>query len=274
MKPVTYKTMACHKLSGGRFTTEETGVIIEKELPVYFGGHHLFTASITPGMEKEFLAGYLFGQGFIKRVSDIEFLRIEKHGAQVAFHDVSKEPSGTAPASYRIVSGGGKLAYFDATSFPSITSDIKVKKEDIFRAMNTLFEKAALYKVTDGVHAAGLFTPDVSPVCIVEDIGRHNSLDKTIGYALLNGIDCRRVFMVSTGRMASEMVMKICHAGIPLVATKTAVTDQGLEFAKKHGMTLIGFVRDAGTKMNTNMEVRTFSRAEMQIYCGAERVEG
>ena len=56
------KNIKCRKLSGGRFTPSETSVIVEKELPVYVNGAHLFTASITPGMEKEFVAGYLFGQ--------------------------------------------------------------------------------------------------------------------------------------------------------------------------------------------------------------------
>ena len=61
--------------------------------------------------------------------------------------------------------------------------------------------------------------------------------------------------------MASEMVTKICRAGIPVVATKTAVTDKGLEIGKKCGLTIIGFVRDAGTKINTDMEVRVIKEA-------------
>lgn len=72
--------------------------------------------------------------------------------------------------------------------------------------------------------------------------------------------------------MASEMVVKICRAGIPLVATKTAVTDEGLRIAEEHGLTVIGFVRDAGSKMHTDMEVRVFKEAQMKIYTGAKRV--
>ena len=72
--------------------------------------------------------------------------------------------------------------------------------------------------------------------------------------------------------MASEMVAKICRAGIPLAATKTAVTDKGLEIGQKHGLTLIGFVRDAGTRIHTDMAVRVINRAGMKIYSGAERV--
>jgi FdhD protein len=262
----------CRKLSGGRFSPAEASVIIERELPVYVNGPHLFTASIAPGLEKEFVAGYLFGQGFINSVLDIKSISIENDGAKVVLKNDNKASPVTLKASFRIVSGGGKTAYFNASSFPEIHSSLKLNIKDIFQAMNTLFEKAALYRETEGVHAAGLFTPQGLPLCIVEDIGRHNTLDKAIGYALLNKIDCGSIFLVSTGRMASEMVTKICRAGIPLAATKTAVTDKGLEIGKKCGLTIIGFVRDAGNKINTDMEVRVINKSEMKIYCGAERV--
>ena len=138
--------------------------------------------------------------------------------------------------------------------------------------MNFLFDAAEMYRATEGVHAAGLFTAEGEPVCIVEDIGRHNTIDKVIGYGLINDLDFGNVLLVSTGRMASEMVTKICRAGIPVVATKTAVTDKGLEIGKKCGLTLIGFVRDKGTKINTDMDVRVIKTASMKIYSGTERV--
>ncbi len=268
----TSEKVKCRRLSGGRFSPAETGVIIEKELPVYVNGHHLFTASIAPAMEREFVAGYLFGQGFINSAGEIESLEIESDGVKVILKKGKKTSPVAIKASYRIVSGGGKMAYFDASHLPKIHSNMKLNKKVVLQAMNTLFAKAALYRETEGVHAAGLFTPEAKPLCIVEDIGRHNTLDKVIGYALLHGINFSNVFLVSTGRMASEMVIKICRAGIPVAATKTAVTDKGLEIGKKCGLAVIGFVRDAGTKTHTDMEVRISRKAEMKIYTGAERV--
>lgn len=265
------KTVKCWKLSGGRFSPSEAGVVIERELPVYVDGRRLFTASITATLEKEFVAGYLFGQGFINRADEIESLEIQDSGAQVILN-VHKASNKAAEPSYRIVSGGGTSAYFAAAGLREIKSNLTLDKNDIFRAMNALFEKAALYRETEGVHAAGLFTPHLSPLCIVEDIGRHNTLDKIVGYTLLNAVDCAITFLVSTGRMASEMVTKICRAGIPLVATKTAVTDKGLEIGQRCGMTIIGFVKDVGTKTYTDMEVRVSRKAIMKIYCGGERV--
>ncbi len=268
----TSKTIECRKLANGRFTRAETSIIIEKELPIYINGQHLVTASITPVMEKEFVIGYLFGQGFINNLKEVISAEIENNTAQVRLKDTGKLATSTQKASYRIVSGGGRVAYAVETDLPEIRNHRKIRQQIIFKAMNTLFETARMYRETEGVHAAGLFTTEASLICIVEDIGRHNTLDKVIGYALLNKVDCGSTFLVSTGRMASEMVAKICRAGIPLVASKTAVTDKGLEIGRTHGLTIVGFVRDAGTRIHTDMEVRVIERAGMKIYTGAGRV--
>ena len=264
--------MECWKLTAGRLSPTKTGVVIEQELSIYVNGSRLAAASITPTFEKEFVVGYLFGQGFINTIDELDSLEIKNNTAQVTLKDSRKTLTDTSKTNYRIVSGGGRSAYFENISLRKIRSDIVVRKQDIYAAMNTLFESAGLYGETEGVHAAGLFTAAASPICIVEDIGRHNSLDKAIGYALLNKIDCPRIFLVSTGRMASEMVTKICRCGIPVVATKTAVTDKGLEIGKKWGLTIIGFVRDKGTKINTDMDVRVIAAAGMKIYSGAARI--
>jgi FdhD protein len=268
----TSEIIECRRLAGGRFFPADIGVVTERELSIFINGARLATASITPGMEKEFAVGYLFGQGFINALEDVASIEIEASAVKATLKDTGKLSPSSPKASYRIVSGGGRTAYYDETSPREIRSGMKLKKQAIFKAMNALFEKARIYRDTEGVHAAGLFTANAESVCIVEDIGRHNTLDKTIGYALVNNIDCSNTFVVSTGRMASEMVAKICRAGIPVAATKTAVTDKGLETGKKCGLTLIGFVRDTGTRINTDMEVRVIKEAGMKIYSRPERV--
>jgi FdhD protein len=270
----TTKTLRVRRLVRGRFTSTESTVVVEKELPIYVNGEHLAIASLVPSGEREFVAGYLFGQGFIDSRREIITLEITEKGAIAVLADLNIVSIREAKTSYRIVSGGGRTAYFESTGLPSwrIYSDLSIHRKDIFRAMNILFENAVLYRETEGVHAAALFDARIRPLCIVEDIGRHNTMDKAIGYALLNEIDCAKVFMVSTGRMASEMVSKVCRAGIPLVATKSAVTDVGLEIGDQCGLTIIGFVRDAGSRMHTDMEIRVFKKPQMKIYTGAHRV--
>jgi FdhD protein len=258
------------KLAGGRFGRSGVGVVIEKELPISVNGRPLVTASITPGLEKEFVAGYLFGQGFIEGLEDIRSLEIDGTSAVIDLADSARLPA--AGTSYRIVSGGGRSAFATSARLRRTDSTLTVRAEDAFRAMNTLFEMASVYRETEGTHAAGLFTPAADPLCIVEDIGRHNTLDKVIGYALLNKIDGAGILLVCTGRMSSEMVAKVCRAGIPIAATKTAVTDRGLDLGRECGLTIIGFVRDAGTRIQTDMETRTITEPVMKVYTGAQRI--
>jgi FdhD protein len=268
----TANSVECRRLINGRLAKSEAWVVIERELPVFLNGEYLVTASITPALEMEFITGYLFGQGFIENIAELESINLEGEAARVTLKDARKISQSTRRADYRIVSGGGKTVFLDEMSLPRIHSRMRIGKKEIFQAMNIVLERAAIYRETEGVHAAGLFTPEAVPICVVEDIGRHNTLDKVIGYALINKIDCGHTFLASTGRMASEMVTKICRAGIPVAVTKTAVTKMGLEIGQKCGATIIGFVRDTGTRINTDMAVRIIIEPEMRIYTNAERV--
>jgi FdhD protein len=263
----------CLKLKNGLFSRAKVDAVIEEELPVHINGRHLVTASITPGMEAEFVTGYLFTQGFINSLAELESVKMENNTMLTVLKDSHKALSIIERDVYHIASGGGKTVLSRETDYTRVRTDLKIRKNSVLTAMNRLFEEMELYKITEGAHGAGLFTAEAKPVCIVEDIGRHNCLDKLIGYTLMNGIDCSRTFLVSTGRMTSEMVAKICRAGIAVAATKTAVTDKGLEIARKCGITITGFVRDAGSSINTNMETKTFTEAGMKIYTHAERIE-
>src|SRR4030042_1251709 len=144
----TAKTMACMKLADGRFTRGETSVIVEKELPVYVNGRHLITASITPVMEREFVTGYLFGQGFIDSIEEVVSVDITDDSAQVQLKDPEKIIRKTGGASYRIVSGGGRLAYSGEADLPVMRNHRKFEFQTIYKTMNILFETARLYRET------------------------------------------------------------------------------------------------------------------------------
>jgi len=268
----TVSLVECTRLIEGHLVKSTTRVAVEKELFIYLNEEHIATASITPGMEREFVFGYLLGQGFIAKTQEIESIEIAGNTAKLIVEDAKKMFQRTGESKHLVVSGGGKSAVLYGLCLPRIKSEVRITKEAIFKAMNMVLKKAELYKATSGVHAAGLFTPEATPVCIIEDIGRHNTLDKVIGYALVNEIDLSMTFLASTGRMTSEMIGKICQANIPVAATKTAVTDLGLKIGEMCGLTIAGFVRDKGVKINTDMGVRFVQEREMKIYTNAERI--
>ncbi len=224
-------------------------VVTELGLSIIINGRHFATAMITPMMEREFVIGHLFGQGIIDNVADIESITVKDNIAEVT------------------VPGTGEKA----ERSPGIRSDFKVSREDIFSGVNAIL-KSKIYAETEAIHSAGLFKRGAEPACIAEDVGRHNALDKVIGYALMNEIDFKNTFAASTGRMVSDMVSKICRANIPVVATKTAVTKLGVEIGERCGLTIIGFVRDTGMKVTTDTGERITTERGMKIYTNPERI--
>jgi len=230
-------------------TKAKERVVAELGLSIVINGRHFATAMITPMMEKEFIIGHLFGRGIIENITDIESITVKDDIAEVT-----------------LLKEEGK-----ANWSPEIHSDFKVSREDIFDGVNAIL-KSKIYAETEAIHSAGLFKQGAEPVCIAEDVGRHNALDKVIGYALINKIDVRDTFAASTGRMVSDMVSKICRANIPVVATKTAVTKLGVEIGERCGLTIIGFVRDIGTRVTTDTGVRIATERGMKIYTNPQRI--
>ena len=224
-------------------------IIVEFALSIFINGELFSTAMITPMMEKEFIIGYLYGQGVIESALDIESITINDDVAQVTL--ATKEDK--------------------AKCSLEIHSDFKVGKEDIFHGVSSIL-KSKIYAETQAIHSAGLFGQGAEPICIVEDMGRHNALDKVIGYALINKIDLRNTFLTSTGRMVSDMVSKVCRANIPIVATKTAVTVRGIEIGERCGLTIIGFVRNTGMEKSTDTGVKIVTEREMKIYTNPWRI--
>lgn len=238
------------RVSDDKAATVPESIIKETSLVINVNGHRYTKLVTLLGKQvKELVVGHLFSQGVINRADDIKSLTIEKDTANV----ILKEKT-------------AKQLVKD-----KINTTLEVTKEDIFRCVNAVLQ-SEIFAETEAVHSAGLFLHGKESAAIAEDIGRHHALDKVIGAALLQGVPLNETVIASTGRMTSEMVGKICRAGIPVIATKAAVTDRGVDMAKKNGVTLVGFVRDAGTTMNTDMSVRVFKEAGMKIYSGAGRL--
>jgi FdhD protein len=245
-----FKKVEITRVNGDNAATASESIIRETSLIINVNGRR-YTKVVTflGKQEKELVVGHLFSQGIINQAGDIKSLTIRSHTADVTLK--------------------GKIIRQPVKD--KIKTTLKVTKEDIFNCVNAVL-KSEIFAETEAVHSAGIFLRGREPVALAEDIGRHHALDKVIGAALLQGIPLNETVIASTGRMASEMVGKICRAGIPIIATKAAVTDRGVDLAREHGVTLIGFVRDAGTTMQTDMSVRVFKKAGMKIYTGADRV--
>ena len=222
------------RVNGGCQNASER-IVKETALTINVDGEHYATAMILATLEKEFTVGNLYVQGVIKNAGDIKSITIKNNIAEVKL---------AANVKKRVVP-------------PEVTTDLKVSAEDIFNGVKAIL-KSKVFTETEAVHSAGLFLNGKEEICIAEDLGRHNALDKVIGYGLMQGIDFSRTLAASTGRQPSEMIIKCRNAGIPIIATKSVPTSLAVEMAEKAGITIAGLVRGSS----------------MIVYSRTKRVEG
>lgn len=241
------KDHICLKLDGEEIQESTDCIVEESPLSIFINGRHFVTAMTSPNMAREFILGYLFSERIINGLPDVESMEIEGRVARLIISNPIKAIVPRKP----IVSGCGGIATFlDESKLPQISSELKVDKNEIYEAMKAIFE-SELHASTGGVHSVGLFDGD-GAICICEDIGRHNALDKAIGFGLIRGLDFRRIFVASTGRISSEMALKCSVAGTPIIASRGATTSLALEIAERTGLTIIGFVRTRRMNIYTN----------------------
>jgi FdhD protein len=241
------KDHVCLKLDGEEIRESMDCVVEESPLSIFINGRHFVTAMTSPNMVEEFILGYLFSERIINGLPDVESMEIEGRVARLIISNPIKAIVPRKP----VVSGCGGIATFlDESKLPQINSDLLVDKNAIYEAMKAIFE-SELHASTGGVHSVGLFD-EGGAICICDDIGRHNALDKAVGFGLIRGLDFSKTFVVSTGRISSEMALKCSVADIPLIASRGATTSLALVIAERTGLTVIGFVRTRRMNIYTN----------------------
>jgi FdhD protein len=158
-----------------------------------------------------------------------------------------------------ITSGCGKgMTFFDYKDFSQcrkIESKITISSEKISLLIADFQKMSTLFKETGGVHSAAL-SDGKEILLFAEDLGRHNALDKIFGEALEKGSALSDKVILTSGRLTSEMVIKILKRGVPVLASPSAPTDMAVRLARQMNLTLVGFAR--GKRMN--------------IYSASERV--
>ena len=232
--------------------TEATGEVIEEALiTIYVNGIELVTIMATPVEQDLLTLGFMKNEGLIESISEVELLHISQAGCCV---DIWLNRDFELPERVIITSGCGGGVTFDdpSTGIEPLESDLQIEPQVLHKFFRKLQSPTSLYARSRGVHAAGLLDPKnnlLSPV--VEDVGRHNTIDKLTGCCLKHGIETREKILIVTGRTSSEMLRKAAMMGCPIVASRTSPTSLALEMAKAWGITLIGYVRSGKMRVYT-----------------------
>ena len=212
-------------------------IVCDEEVELFINEQVSRRFSISPTYLKEFAVGYLLGEGLAVSINDITKIDVQDNNIKVeidlADFDIRKE----------LVVGsdcfGGWRRKIEMVE--KVESDLQVSKDEIFKAFIKLKDSAKIWKETGGTHVAGIISED--NFIAIEDVSRHVAVDKVIGAAALKNFDLTRSFVVYSGRMPADMMIKIARVGIPIIASNAAPTSSGFSVAQESGVTMIGFVR-------------------------------
>jgi len=240
-------TLIQHRPNGAAEIEDQ--VAVEEPLEIRLDGHPVAVVMRTPGHDEELAAGFLVTEGIVSSVDQLRKIepRPEENRVLVFLADGVAVDLGRLTRHLFTGSSCGLCgkATLEAifTDFPPIERGIEISDAVLLAAPAKLRAAQTTFESTGGLHAAGIFSADGELLVLREDIGRHNAVDKVIGHALLNGIDLKSTLLLVSGRLSFEIMQKALAARIPAVAAISAPSSLAVEFARKSGQTLIGFLR-------------------------------
>jgi FdhD protein len=252
-------------VAAGRRTRRPDTLAVEEPLEVRVGGEAVVVTMRTPGHDVDLALGFLLTEGLLGTADDVATAR---HCADpgedgLPTYNVIElvlRPGVPAPdlqgrRTFGMTSACGVCgtASIDAVRRRSAhdvaADDVRVAAQVLAGLPDRLREEQRTFQRTGGLHAAGLFTSDGEPVVVREDVGRHNAVDKVLGWAARErGWPLRGTVLLVSGRASFELAQKAWAAGVPVLAAVSAPSSLAAQLAQEAGLTLVGFLR--GPTMN------------------------
>jgi len=234
----------------------EATVVREFPLTIILNNQELATLLCSPTNPKYLAIGFLFSEGLLKSRDEIKKITVDEGRGLVQVETKEdKEAASELLSKPLIGSGGGRGLHYhrDAapTSHTRINSQTKVSANEVFTLVKEFVHRSEVFKATGGVHSAALC--DTQGIMVFnEDIGRHNAIDKVFGECILEDMPTDDHIIITSGRVSSEILLKIAKRNIPILISKSAPTNLGVRLADDLGITLIGFVRGKKMSVYTN----------------------
>jgi len=239
--------------------------------PIAAAPRDLTVTMRTPGHDFDLVAGFLVGEGIVRRPDDIAMMRYcagTNEAGEQTFNvvDVTLGPGIPLPGAdiERQVLTTSACGICGTTSIDQVRKALppdladrsgswRVSVAVLLALPDALRTAQGLFAKTGGVHAAGVFTTAGEALCVREDVGRHNAVDKVVGWALREGrLPLRETVLQVSGRASFELVQKAALAGIPVLAAVGAPSSLAAELADELGVTLIGFSRGQSFNVYTH----------------------
>lgn len=248
--------------SNERQTQEWDNVLEEYTLGIYINGKRYVNLICTHKNLYELVLGNLLSEGIINKVQEINSIEInEKEGkalVELKIKDVFKDAINATEGVRTVTTACGKqhsISYyvFNDMLLTPLNDKFVIHYSKILSLMHEFQQSSEIYKLTRGIHSCGLYNGDKC-IAFMEDIGRHNAVDKIIGHAIKEKIDLTKSILITSGRVPSDMITKIIKAKIPIIVARSVPTDVAIEMAEKYNVTLVGYAR--GARMNVYTKIK------------------
>jgi FdhD protein len=250
-----------HSLHGVSEAADQ--VADEEPLQITVDGFPVAVVMRTPGQDLDLVHGFLLTEGFLttlSHVSRVDLDHKENHALVFLAEGVEFDRARLSRNLFSASSCGicGKASIDSIRQqHEAIPAGFRISKEILLTFPDQLRAAQAAFEQTGGIHAAALFNAEGQLLVLREDVGRHNAIDKVIGWAGVREEDCSELVLQVSGRVSFEVMQKALAAAIPVVSAISAPSSLAVEFAQDSNQTLVGFLRPPN----------------FNIYHGAERIE-
>ncbi|MBI2328233.1 MAG: formate dehydrogenase accessory sulfurtransferase FdhD [Chloroflexi bacterium] len=234
----------------------EDVVARESPLTIFLNNQELVTLLCSPKDLGYLAIGFLFSEGLLGSKAEIKKIMVDEQRGVVRVETEGADALADELVFKRfITSGSGRGASFysaaDVQNQVKIESQTQISTNDVHTLMKEFIRHSEVFKTTGGVHSAALC--DTKSILVFnEDIGRHNAIDKIFGECLLDDIPTDGRLIITSGRISSEILLKVAKRNLPILISKSAPTDLGVKLADDLGITLLGFVRGKRINVYTN----------------------
>ncbi|MGB9803843.1 formate dehydrogenase accessory sulfurtransferase FdhD [Desulfofundulus sp.] len=245
-------TVTITKVTGDFITNVEDEVAREVPVTLFINDEELVTLVCSPHHLKELAVGFLCSEGILQKRTDLKDVFIKPEEGLIWVETYGPVPSRRNFLKRYITTccGRGRSSFYfinDARGISPMTSRLTISAGTILEFSREMELEASLFQATGGTHSAALYSGS-QRLLLYEDIGRHNAVDKIFGRAFLDEMELKDKLLVFSGRISSEILIKVARMGIPILVARGAPTDLALEMAREVGITVVGFAR--GERLN------------------------
>lgn len=231
------RDLAVERIDGAVRKPDKDRVVVEAPLQIRARGVPVATVMRTPGHDEELARGLLHAESISGNVRQLDEDAVDVDLDASAFTSRGLLSSAACGVCGRVAIADLELRARIVEADTTLTHDVLAELPDRLRGAQDVFSD------TGGLHAAGLFTTDGTLVVAREDVGRHNAVDKVVGYALATALPAAQHVLVLSGRAGYELIQKAIMLGVPIVASVSAPSSLAVELAERFNVGLAGFVR-------------------------------